>query len=151
MRPLPIRLRLFLWYFALFATASSVLSLASWWMLQSSVKAAEYHELQERAEDVQSLLTHEAPYETIDGLRQKLADIYSLKDDASGCRFSIRMAIGSTDPSEWSRKIRPCPNPPNCLQRVYCLTFIKAPVLCRLWDIPSMQADEATPCKRASL
>jgi heavy metal sensor kinase len=81
MRPLPIRLRLFLWYFALFATASSVLSLASWWMLQSSVKAAEYHELQERAEDVQSLLTHEAPYETIDGLRQKLADIYSLKDD----------------------------------------------------------------------
>ena len=53
MKPLPIRVRLTLWYFAMFASAAVLLSLASLWMLRRSVDAAEYHELQERAEDVQ--------------------------------------------------------------------------------------------------
>ena len=65
----------------MFATASCALSLASWWMLQRSVHAAEYHDLQERAEDVRSLLMHESPYESMESLRTKFASIYELKDD----------------------------------------------------------------------
>jgi heavy metal sensor kinase len=81
MKALPIRMRLALWYFIMFATAASVLSLSSWWMLRRSVHIAEYHELQERAEDVQSLLSHQAPGQTIEGMRRDFTSIYSLKDD----------------------------------------------------------------------
>lgn len=81
MKPLPIRMRLSLWYFILFATAASILSLSSWWMLRRSVHVAEYHELQERAEDVQSLIAHESPSDSIDDMRRKFTSIYALKDD----------------------------------------------------------------------
>ena len=81
MKALPIRIRLTLWYFAMFATAACLLSVASWWMLRSSVDATEYHDLQERAEDVQSLLLHEDPNRSIDELRQEFTQIYSIKDD----------------------------------------------------------------------
>jgi hypothetical protein len=56
MKALPIRVRLSLWYFAMFASAAILLSLTSLWMLRRSVDATEYHELQERAEDVQLVL-----------------------------------------------------------------------------------------------
>jgi signal transduction histidine kinase len=81
LKPLPIRLRLSIWYFAMFATAAGVLSFASWWMLQRSVNMAEYHELQERVQDVQLLLAHEPPHESDADLQQKLAAVYALKDD----------------------------------------------------------------------
>lgn len=81
MKALPIRIRLTLWYFAMFATAACLLSIASWWMLRRSVDATEYHDLQERAEDVQLLLLHENPNRSIDELRQDLTQIYSIKDD----------------------------------------------------------------------
>ena len=55
MRALPIRLRLTLWYCAMFAAAAVLLSVSSWLMLRRSLMATEYHELQERAEDVQLL------------------------------------------------------------------------------------------------
>jgi heavy metal sensor kinase len=81
MRPLPIRLRLTLWYCAMFATAAVLLSVSSWWMLRRSLMATEYHELQERAEDVQLLLRQLGPDATPEFLQQKFAEIYQVKDD----------------------------------------------------------------------
>jgi heavy metal sensor kinase len=81
MRPLPIRLRLTLWYCAMFAAAAVLLSLSSWWMLRQSVKATEYHELQERVEDVQLLLGQLGPDAGVQSLEQRFADIYQIKDD----------------------------------------------------------------------
>src|SRR5271156_6057258 len=81
MRPLPIRLRLTLWYCAMFAAAAVLLSLSSWWMLRQSLKATEYHELQERVEDVQLLLRQLGPGAAVQSLEQRFADIYQLKDD----------------------------------------------------------------------
>jgi heavy metal sensor kinase len=81
MKALPIRLRLSLWYFAMFATAACLLSIASWWMLLRSVDTTEYQEMKERAEDVQLLLAHEDPSRTLEDLRQEFAAIYSIKDD----------------------------------------------------------------------
>jgi heavy metal sensor kinase len=81
MRPFPIRLRLTLWYGAMFAAAAALLSFSSWWMLRQTVAATEYHELQERAEDVQLVLKQFGPGFSLDVLRQKFADIYAVKDD----------------------------------------------------------------------
>lgn len=81
MKTLPIRLRLTLWYFAIFTTAACLLSLASWWMLRHSVDATEYHDLQERAEDVQLLLLHKDPNQSGEDLKREFASIYSIKDD----------------------------------------------------------------------
>jgi heavy metal sensor kinase len=81
MKRLPIRLRLTLWYCAMFAAAAVLLSLSSWWMLRRSVVATEYHELQERAEDVQLLLTQLGPDATPESLQQKFTEIYRVKDD----------------------------------------------------------------------
>lgn len=81
MKVLPIRMRLSLWYFAMFATAACLLSVTSWWMLRRSVDSTEYHDLQERAEDVQLLLAHEGPTRSIEDLREEFNLIYSIKDD----------------------------------------------------------------------
>jgi heavy metal sensor kinase len=81
MKPLPIRLRLTLWYGAMFAAAAILLSVSSWWMLRRSLMATEYHELQERAEDVQLLLQQLGPNAGLDSLRQKFIEVYAVKDD----------------------------------------------------------------------
>ena len=81
MRSLPIRIRLTLWYFAMFASAAVLLSLTSWWMLQRSLDATDYHELQERAEDVQEVLIHESPDKSLQQLSDKFTAIYNFKDD----------------------------------------------------------------------
>lgn len=81
MRPFPIRIRLSLWYFAMFASAALVLSMSAWWMLHRSIDATEYHDLQERAEDVRMLLDHETPNRSLDDIRQEFSSIYGLKDD----------------------------------------------------------------------
>jgi two-component system, OmpR family, heavy metal sensor histidine kinase CusS len=81
MKSLPIRMRLTLWYFAIFATAACLLSITSWWMLRRTVDATEYHDLQERAEDVQLLLSHQDRSRSIEDLRQEFTSIYSIKDD----------------------------------------------------------------------
>jgi heavy metal sensor kinase len=80
-KSLPIRIRLSLWYFAIFATASCLLSTASWWMLQRSVDETEYHDLHERAEDVQLLLARQDHSQSIESLRAEFDSIYSIKDD----------------------------------------------------------------------
>ena len=81
MKSLPIRIRLTLWYFLMFSTAALLLSLSSWWMLHRTLDATNYHELQERAEDVQLLLAHEPPGQSLAALQQEFDSIYSLKDD----------------------------------------------------------------------
>jgi heavy metal sensor kinase len=81
MRALPIRLRLTLWYCAMFAAAAVLLSVSSWWMLRRSLMATEYHELQERAEDVQLLLKQLGPDATLSFQQQKFGEIYQVKDD----------------------------------------------------------------------
>jgi heavy metal sensor kinase len=93
MKSLPIRVRLTLWYFAMFASASVLLCLASLWMLQRSVDATEYHELQERADDVQELLSHEDPARNLDQLRSDFAAIYNFKDD--GKYLQVRDELGN--------------------------------------------------------
>jgi heavy metal sensor kinase len=81
MRILPIRTRLTLWYGAMFASAAAVLCMASLWMLQRTVGETEYHDLQERAEDIQAILNREAPDRTLQQLQADLATIYEGKDD----------------------------------------------------------------------
>jgi heavy metal sensor kinase len=81
MRSLPIRIRLTFWYFAMFASAAALLCLASLWMLQRSVEETERHDLQERADDVQAILSHEDPGRSLQQLGSDFAAIYDLKDD----------------------------------------------------------------------
>lgn len=80
-QPLPIRVRLTLWYFAMFASAATLLCLASLWMLRRSVDATEYNELQERAEDVRDVLNHQDPGASMQQVKDEFAAIYTLKDD----------------------------------------------------------------------
>jgi len=81
MKPLPIRVRLTLWYFTMFATAAVMLCAASLWMLMRSVDQSEYQELLERVEDVQLLLSHADPALDLRQLSDDLSAIYALKDD----------------------------------------------------------------------
>ena len=81
MKSLPIRVRLTLWYFVMFAAAAALLCIASIWMLQCSVDETEYHELQERANDVRDILSHEDSARSLDQLRNDFAAIYDFKDD----------------------------------------------------------------------
>ena len=81
MKSLPIRVRLSLWYFAMFASAAILLSVTSLWMLRRSMDVTEYQELQERAEDVQLVLQHENPQQSLDALQKDFESVYSFKDD----------------------------------------------------------------------
>jgi signal transduction histidine kinase len=81
MNPLPIRIRLTLWYFTMFASAAALLSLVSFLMLEQSLDKIEYHDLQERADDVQVVLSHEAQDRSILQLRADLAAIYDMRDE----------------------------------------------------------------------
>jgi heavy metal sensor kinase len=65
----------------MFASAAALLSLASLWMLRRSVDAAEYHELQERVDDVRELLSREDPARGTDQLTGDFSAIYNFKDD----------------------------------------------------------------------
>jgi heavy metal sensor kinase len=65
----------------MFASAAALLSLTSLWMLRRSVDTAEYHDLQERAEDVQLVLEHEDSNQSLDALQRDFAAIYNFKDD----------------------------------------------------------------------
>lgn len=81
LKSLPIRLRLTLLYGVVFASAGLLLSLTCWWMLHRSMDATEYHDLQERAEDVQLLLEHRDSKESLNSFEQSLKQMYEFKDD----------------------------------------------------------------------
>jgi signal transduction histidine kinase len=65
----------------MFTSAASLLSLASFWMLERSLDKIEYHDLEERADDVQQVLSHEAQGRNILQLRSALASIYDMRDE----------------------------------------------------------------------
>lgn len=65
----------------MFASAGLLLSLVSWGMLKRSLDVTEYHDLQERADDVQQLLKSRAPGESLVTLQQVFRQIYDFKDD----------------------------------------------------------------------
>jgi hypothetical protein len=52
MKPLPIRVRLTVWYSVMFATAALLLSLTSWWMLRRTIHATIQQDFRERVDDV---------------------------------------------------------------------------------------------------
>lgn len=81
MSRLPIRLRLTLWYFCLFAFAGLLLSTASWFLLEQSLDSLTQHELDERVDDIQSFLASKDPNTSIDTLRAELLRDYRLKDE----------------------------------------------------------------------
>ncbi len=81
MRYLPIRLRLTLWYVLMFASAAALLCVASLWMLQRSVDVTEYHGLQERADDVRVVLSHEPSTRSLTDVSADFAAMYTSKDD----------------------------------------------------------------------
>jgi len=77
----------------MFASAATLLCLASLWMLRRSVDETEYHELQERAEDVRLVLSHEDRAKTLQQVKEDFASIYELKDD--GKYLQVRDAQGN--------------------------------------------------------
>lgn len=81
MRALPIRIRLTLWYMAMFSLAAALISLACVWTLKRCIDATEYHELQERCDDIQMLLNRETADKSPAQVWQDFDSIYSQKDD----------------------------------------------------------------------
>jgi signal transduction histidine kinase len=65
----------------MFASAATLLCLASLWMLQRSVDETDYHSLQERVDDVQAFLSHEDPDRSPQQVNDDFAAIYRFKDD----------------------------------------------------------------------
>lgn len=80
-RRLPIRVRLTLWYFVFFAGAGLLLSLASWLSLRESLDSLTLHELDERVDDLESLLASQDGSATVEQLRAELLREYRLKDE----------------------------------------------------------------------
>ncbi|WP_158793329.1 cell wall metabolism sensor histidine kinase WalK [Granulicella sp. L60] len=81
MKPLPIRLRLAVWYFALFATGALLLSLTSWWMLRHTIETTLRQDLQERVDDIRIQLQHLGPHPSGDQAQYAFDAIYRFRDD----------------------------------------------------------------------
>ena len=81
MKPLPIRLRLAVWYFALFATGALLLSLTSWWMLRHTIETTLRQDLQERTDDIRIQLQHLGPHPSGDQAADAFDAIYRFRDD----------------------------------------------------------------------
>jgi signal transduction histidine kinase len=81
MKLIPIRLRLTVWYFALFSTAAVLLSLTSWWMLRHTIDSTIHQDLQERSDDVSTQLHQFGPEMSLDQDQTRFDSIYRLRDD----------------------------------------------------------------------
>ena len=81
MKPLPIRLRLTLWYSAMFATAALLLSATSWWMLRGTIDATIHQDLQERVDDVRTQLQQIYPSAAPADFERAIAATYRRRDD----------------------------------------------------------------------
>jgi heavy metal sensor kinase len=80
MKQLPIRLRLTLWYFAVFSCAGIVLCVVTWFLLQQSLKTAAVYEMNERIDDVRNILNVQPPAATLETLRKQFSE-YNTRDD----------------------------------------------------------------------
>src|SRR5580700_2080046 len=81
MKSLPIRLRLTLWYFVMFAAAAQLLSLSSWWMLRRTLDATVHQDLQERVDDVSTQLHTFGTEAGLEQVRNRFANFYRGRDD----------------------------------------------------------------------
>jgi hypothetical protein len=81
MKPLPIRLRLTLWYFVMFAVAALLLSLSSWWMLRRTLDATVRQDLQERIDDVSTQLHQFGAKADPQQAQTQFANFYRDRDD----------------------------------------------------------------------
>ena len=81
MRPLPIRLRLTLWYFVMFATAALVLSFTSWWMLRHALYATARQDLQERTDDIRMQLQELGTASSPDAMQAYFDETYRDRDE----------------------------------------------------------------------
>lgn len=81
MRPLPIRLRLTVWYSVMFAIGALLLSSTSWWMLRHTIDATVHQDLQERVDDVRMQLHQLKPQLNPAEARAQFEAIYHLRDD----------------------------------------------------------------------
>jgi signal transduction histidine kinase len=80
LKPLPIRLRLSLWYFAVFSCAGIVLCFATWFLLQRSLKTVASYEMGERIDDVRNILLAQPANASLDTLRKQFSE-YNARDD----------------------------------------------------------------------
>ncbi len=81
MKPLPIRIRLTVWYSLMFATAALLLSLTSWWMLRQSIDATIHQDFQERIDDIRMQLHQFALQPSADSMQTRFDAIYHFRDD----------------------------------------------------------------------
>jgi heavy metal sensor kinase len=88
MRPLPIRLRLTLWYFIMFAIAASLLSYSSWWMLRRTLDATVHQDLQERVDDVSLQLREFKTNSDLHFAQRRFSDFYHDRDDGKWLQIS---------------------------------------------------------------
>jgi len=93
MKPLPIRIRLTVWYSVMFATAALLLSLTSWWMLRHSIDATIHQEFQERIDDVRMQLRQFALQSSDEPIQARFDAIYHFRDD--GKWLQIRDGSGT--------------------------------------------------------
>ena len=81
MKQLPIRFRLTLWYFAMFAAAAMLLSLSSWWMLRRTLDATIQQDLQERTDDVRVQLQLLSAKSPSNEMQASFDAMYHYRDD----------------------------------------------------------------------
>lgn len=81
MKSLSIRTRLTLWYLCFFAIAALVLSVSSWFLLRGSLETLTAHELDERLDDIESVIAALPPDTTLDQLRAAIFSDYHQKDE----------------------------------------------------------------------
>ena len=81
MRPLPIRTRLTLWYFCFFTAAALVLSVTSWFLLRRSLDILTEHELDERLDDIDSVLAAIPADAPLNQFRAAIFRDYHQKDE----------------------------------------------------------------------
>ncbi len=149
MKALPIRLRLSLWYFALFSTAACLLSAASWWMLQHSLDSTEYHDLQERAEDVQLLLLNQEPNAGVEAIRQEFAAMYSIKDDGKWLQVMDQDGAWLFRSKRMIAENPVLPPPDSLPSQEPSLNSARAPVMCAFWPTLSLCGTDSTRSRRA--
>lgn len=70
--PLPIRLRLALWFFSIFAAATLAIGVLSIWMVHRSILDLENNELHERIRGVERFLENRPPGETLASLENAM-------------------------------------------------------------------------------
>jgi heavy metal sensor kinase len=88
MKQLPIRLRLTLWYCAMFAAAALLLSATSWWMLRRTLDATIRQDLVERVDDIQVQLQQLGPNFDRNAAQAQFDVIYRNRDDGKWLQIS---------------------------------------------------------------